>query len=52
MLTTVGLLVVHLFEHDRSTFLWVGGLFAAIALTEIFFFERLAPGHGARRNTD
>lgn len=41
MLTTVALLAQHLWSQDRSTLIWVSGLFGSIAVMEIVFFERL-----------
>ncbi len=43
MLTTVSLLLVHLWHEDRRTFLWVGGFFAAIVIVEVAFCRRQCP---------
>ncbi len=42
MLTTTGLLLVHLWMENRETFLWVGLFFAMIIVGEIAFFLRQA----------
>nr|WP_261344291.1 APC family permease [Gimesia alba] len=40
MLTTIGLLVLHLWQENHQLFFWLGGAFALIALVEIAFCER------------
>jgi len=40
MMTTVCLLLNHLWNESRETFLWVGGLFTAIVIVEITFYRR------------
>ncbi|NQV22731.1 MAG: amino acid permease [Rhodopirellula sp.] len=43
MLTTISLLLVHLWNEEHETFLWLGGFFTAIILTEVFFCRRQGP---------
>ncbi len=40
MLATVSLLLVHLWNENRDTFLWVGGFFLAIVIVEVAYFRR------------
>ena len=40
MVTTISLLLVHLWHESRETFLWVGGFFTAIVVVELAFCRR------------
>lgn len=48
MATTVALLLGHLWAQQRTTLLWVGSLFAAVALVEVFYFRRVGAKETSR----
>ena len=45
MATTVILLLQHLWQENRETFLWTGGFFLAILLAEFLFCQRECQSH-------